>query len=163
VAGLREGRLHAAVMMQPSKQAARGIRFETLRSYPIQVAVGPGHRWAGRRTVTVPELRTESLAVYARKEFPDYHDFLARSIGRALKKLRMVEECDSGPSMIAAVEAGRGICACASILAASAGKRLKFITIVPAPRPAVVGIAYPGNRISGSLAAMVETAKTLRF
>jgi DNA-binding transcriptional LysR family regulator len=34
LAGLREGRLQSAFMMQPSKQAGRGVTFEKLRTYP---------------------------------------------------------------------------------------------------------------------------------
>ncbi len=147
LAGLREGRLHAALMMQPTKQAARGITFEKLRTYPIGVAVPANHAFGRRRGVTAQDLLAEPVVAYSRQEYPDYHEFIARTLGAKARKLRITEECDSGSSLIAAVEAGKGICICSSIFTTTTGRRLKFIPLVPAPPPAVVGIAYRARHV----------------
>jgi DNA-binding transcriptional LysR family regulator len=161
LAGLREGRLHAAIMMQPSARAGRGIAFEKLREYPINVAVAPTHPFAERRAVSLEDGRKQPLVVYARKDFPDYHEFIARIIGRGAKKLHIAAECDSGPSLIAAVESGNGICICASIFSATAGKRLRFVPILPPPRPAVVGIAYRHATLAPAVRVFVGVATSL--
>lgn len=140
--GLREGRLQMAVMMQPTKPAARGITFEKLQTYPVGVGVAPGHIFLRRREVTVREIIAEPIVAYSRAEYPDYHEFIGRILGANARKLYIAAECDSGSSLIAAVETGKGICICASIFALTAGRRLKFIPLTPAPPPAVVGIAY---------------------
>jgi len=161
LAGLREGRLHAALMMQPSKQAGRGIAFGELESYPVGVAVAGNHSFARRRRVTLEDACKEPIIAYSRKEYPDYHEFVARSIGPHAKRLNIVAECDSGTSLSAAVESGRGICICASIFAATTGRRLIFVPLYPAPPPAVVGIAHRKEKIASATEALVQTAQSV--
>lgn len=81
LAGLRAGRLQAALMMQPSRPAARGVRFEPLRTYPLGILVPPAHPLARRRAVSVAELMAEPVVVLSRAEYPDYHEFVARIPG----------------------------------------------------------------------------------
>lgn len=161
--GLREGRLQAAFMMQPAKAAARGVTFEWLRTYPITLAVPPDHRFARRRAVAVADVIREPFVAYALKEYPDYHEFVARSLGAAAKQLRVVEECDSGMSLIAAVESGKGVAITSSILADTAGRRLRFVPLIPAPPPAVVGIAYRADGLSLLTRKFVESARGERL
>lgn len=162
LAGLRTGRLHAALMMQPPRQAARGIHFSPLRNYPIGVLVPGGHPFTRRRAVKVRELLAEPFVVFARAEYPDYHEFIARILGKDLRKLRIAEECDSGPSLMTAIAAGRGIGLGASILATAAGRRLRFVPITPAPAPAVVGIASRANSAPPLLRHWIQVAPTGR-
>lgn len=161
LAGLREGRLQAAFMLEPPKQAGRGITFEKLRTYPIAVAVPLDHPFSRRRSVSVQEILAEPLVGYARKEYPDYQQFLACRLGAAVKKPRFAEECDGGTSLIAAVESGKGVCVSASYLGALAGPRLKLVAIVPKPPPAIVGVAYVRSRLTPHLSALVETARSV--
>jgi DNA-binding transcriptional LysR family regulator len=131
-------------MVQPSKQAARGILFEPLRTYPIVVAVPPGHAFARKRSrsVSLKEVLGEPLVTYSRKEFPDYHEMLARTAGPLARRLRIAEECDGVLSLIAAIESGKGVAVTAASLANTAGPRLCYVTLTPSPAPAVVGVAY---------------------
>jgi DNA-binding transcriptional LysR family regulator len=161
LAGLREGRLHAALMMEPSKQAGRGIAFAALRSYPVGVAVAANHPFARRRKVTLEAFREEAIIAYSRKDYPDYHEFLARRLGPISKKLNIVEECDSGASLAAAVGSGKGICVCPSIFAEQAATRLRFVPIDPPPVRAAVGIAHRTPRSSSTIGTLVEIARAL--
>lgn len=160
LAGLREGRLHAALMMQPSKQAGRGIQFEELKSYPVGVAVTPDHPFARRRRVTPEQVCAEPVLGYCRKEYPDYQDFVARSLGSHARNLRVVEECDSGPSLAAAVQSGKGICICASVFATTTGRRLIFVPLHPRAPRAVVGIAHRRRGSEPLTGRLVEIART---
>ena len=161
LAGLRAGRLHAAFMMQPARQAARGITFEQLITYPMVVAVPPDHPFSKRRSVPVAEVLREPLVAYDRKEFPDYHQFLGRTLGAVVKKLRFAGECDGGMSLIAAVESGKGVHVSSSILAKTAGRRLRYIPLAPAPPPTVVGIAYRSTGMLPLTRHLVATARSL--
>ena len=161
LAGLRAGRLHAALMMQPSKQAGKGVTFEKLRTYPIIAAVPPGHSFSRRKTVTVKEVIAEPLVGYARDIFPDYHEFLSRILGPPARKLRFAEECDSGMSLITALESGKGVSVTSSILAKTAGRRLRYIPIAPTPPPAVVGIAYDPRNLTPLTRRFIETARSV--
>ena len=161
LAGLREGRLQAALMMQPPKPSARGVVFEKLRTYPIGVAVPPDHPFCRRRAVPMAELLREPIVAYARKDYPDYHAMLSRCLGANVKRMRLTEECDSGPSLITAVASGKGVVITASVITATAGKRLRFVPLVPPPTPAVVGIAYRAGKLTAPLQALVDTARQL--
>jgi DNA-binding transcriptional LysR family regulator len=159
LAGLREGRLHAALMMQPSKQAVRGLIFEPLRTYPVGVLVPPAHPLARRHGVSKDDAFAEQLVVFSRKEYPDYHEFMERIAGKRVKRLHIAEECDSGPSLMAAVASGKGIAISASVVASAAGARLRFVPLTPAPPPAVVGLAYRTNALTPSTRQLVEVAR----
>ncbi len=161
LSGLREGRLHAALMMQPSNQAGRGIAFGELQRYPVGVSVPADHPFAERRKVTLAEVCQEPVVVYSRTEYPDYWEFVAHRVGQTAKKLNVVEECDSGTSLTAAVKSGRGICICASIFAATTGRALRFVPLDPAPAPAVVGIAHRREPLTPTTAALVQVAQSV--
>jgi len=62
----------------------------------------------------------------------------------------MAEEHESSLSLIAAVEAGRGVALIAQGLESMAGSRLKIRALNPAPAPVVVGVAYRKGKISAA-------------
>jgi DNA-binding transcriptional LysR family regulator len=159
LAGLREGRLHAALMMQPSKQAARDVTFEPLRRYPVGILVPPAHPFVRRRAVSVDDALAEPLVVLSRKEYPDYHEFVARVAGKRMKRLRIAEECDSGPSLMAAIASGKGIAISASIVAIAAGARLRFVPLTPSPPPAVVVLACRSVTPTPPTQSLLEVAR----
>lgn len=145
LSGLLSGKLHAALMVQPSRKSARGIVFEELRTYPIVVAVPPNHPFVRLKKISVREAVEEPLVAYSRGDFPDFHEMLRRIVGPLAKRLRFAEECDGVMSLIAAIESGKGVSIIASSLANAAGKRLRYVPVMPPPLPAVVGLAYrPG-------------------
>lgn len=157
--GLRNGKLHAALMVEPLKKESRGLVFQKLQTYPIVVAVSPAHPWSKRRSLTIAEVVDESLVAYGRKEYPDYHQMLARVLGPKVKRLRFAEECDSGTSLIAAVESGKGPAVSSASLADTAGERLRYVPLTPAPLPVVVGLAYRAELETSLARTFVETIK----
>jgi DNA-binding transcriptional LysR family regulator len=157
--GLREARLDAAFLVKPERKLPRGLVFHALRSHPMVVAVAPGHAFAKRRQVTVAEVLAEPLVAYSRREYPNYHRLLARVLGPRIRKCTLAEECDGGPSLIAAVESGKGVCVVPSFLATTAGRRLRFVALTPSDAPAVVGISYRENKPGLALRILTETAQ----
>jgi DNA-binding transcriptional LysR family regulator len=113
----------------------RGLRFEELRRYPLCVAMATSHPLARRRQVGLPAVAEERLIAYSRAGYPEYHDDLAALIG----KPQIAEEHDSATSLIAAVEAGRGVAIVPQSFACLAGPRLKVRLLTPAPPSLVVG------------------------
>jgi LysR family transcriptional regulator, benzoate and cis,cis-muconate-responsive activator of ben and cat genes len=139
LAGLREGTLHLALMVQPRSDRLRSLRFHELARYPICVAVAPTHRLARGRSLTLAKIATDPLIAYTRAGYPEYHatlDEIFASIGRTPN---VVEEHESFTSLIAAVEAGRGIALVPSCMICMVGPRLKILALIPATRPTIVG------------------------
>lgn len=141
LAGLRNGKLHAALMVEPPKQSARGIKFEAVRRYPIVVAVPVKHSFARKTSVTLEEVVQQPIVAYSRAEFPDYHQMLRRIAGPLTKQLRIAQECDGVMSLIPAIESGKGVTLIASSIVHTAGRRLRYVPVTPAPAPAVIGLA----------------------
>ena len=139
LAGLREDRLHVALMVAPEGRQFRGLRFHELARYPICVGVPPSHRYARQRALTLAKVADEPLIAYSRADYPEYHTELAKMFAPVGHLLVIAEEHDSATSLIAAVEAGHGIALVPSCMACLAGPRLKILPLNPAGVPVIVG------------------------
>lgn len=159
LSGVRERRLHLALLMEPPKPALTGIAFEPLRDFPIMIATSPGHRLARKRQVTIAEVLREPIVALSRREYDDYHALLGRIFGSEADRLRIVEECDSGMSFIAAIEAGRGIAITISAIRDSAGRRVRLLPLTPSPPPATMGVAYARDGMTALASAFLQEAK----
>jgi len=159
---LREGRLDAALTVE-SEGKQPGLAFEKLRSYPVCVALGPKHRLVRASRIDVAELKDERLIVYSREEYPEYHQWLNGLFGRAIQRLlKNAEEHDSGTSLIAAVEAGRGVAIVASVFSSVAAPRIQLRELQPSPAPLVVGVAYHARRLGPIARQFVRTLTNLK-
>jgi DNA-binding transcriptional LysR family regulator len=84
--GLREGHLQIALLVRPPPAMLRELRFAELTSDALCLAVAPGHPLARRRAVTLAEVAREPLITYSRKEYPEYHESLAKLFTAAKSK-----------------------------------------------------------------------------
>ena len=139
LAGLRDNRLHVALMVAPAGKELRGLRFHELARYPMCVALAPGHRLARSRSLSLSKIAAEPLIGYSRADYPEYHAALAKIFAPSGRTPTIVEEHDSVTSLIAAVESGRGIALVPSALTCMVGARLKILSITPSLAPIVVG------------------------
>ena len=104
IAGLHDGSLDLALMQKPRSVAAGGMVFETVKTYPICVAMAKNHPLAKRRRLTTGDLANQSLAVLRKRDYGDYHDLLDRVFSSETAIPRFAIECDGSSSLIAAVE-----------------------------------------------------------
>jgi DNA-binding transcriptional LysR family regulator len=153
--GLRHACLDLGLLVHPPKPALRGLRFEELRRYPLCVAMAASHPLARRRRVTVPAVAEERLIAYSRTGYPEYHDDLVALIA----KPQIAEEHDSATSLIAAIEAGRGVAIVPQCLACLAGPRLKLRPLTPPAPTFVVGAVRRDGTVSPAVAAFLNAAR----
>lgn len=139
LAGVRDGSLHVALSVKPARSALGGLRFEELARYPMCVAIAPTHPLASGKTLSIARVAGEPLVGYTRGEFPEYATRMEELFAKAGAKPKPAEEHDSVTSLMAAVEAGRGVAIVPSCMACFAGPRLTIIPIAPPPQPTVVG------------------------
>ena len=140
LAGLRAGKLHVALMVQPARKMLRGLQFRELARYPICAALPPNHPLARSKTVSFEQLAREPLIAYSRHDYPEYHEMLEQLFGK--QKPRIIEEHDGVTSIIAAVESGRGIALVPQCVQSLAGPRVTVVPLEPAPEPIPVGAAW---------------------
>ncbi len=142
LAQLGEKKLSVALTVRPPARLLRGLRFEELARYAMCAAVAPNHPLARLKFVTVEQVSREPLIAYSRKEYPEYHEQTARLFAAVGRQPRLTGEHDGITSLIAEVEAGRGVALVPSCVACMAGPRLKLLPLRPAPPLIPVGAVW---------------------
>ena len=158
--GLREGQLHLAFLVRPTRGMLRGLRFEELARDPLRLASAPDHPFARKRFVTLAEAVREPIIAYSRKQYPEYHELLTNLFAASKNKPRIVEEHDSVTSLIAAVEAGNGVALAPESLACISGPRLKLVPFSPPVDPLIVGAAWPTRGLGATAERFLRCAKS---
>ena len=143
VAGLRNGTLELAVVVQPTGEHSAGIEFESLRTYLWCVALIAAHPFARLKSIALKKLAAESVVSLDRKVYSEYHRRLERLFASISSKPRIVVACDSISSFILEVEAGRGIALMPTFVKLIAGKRLLCRPLTGTTETMPVGIARP--------------------
>jgi DNA-binding transcriptional LysR family regulator len=139
---LLERKLDVALGVKPAGRMWRGAVFEELANYPLCCAVAMSHPLANKRAIPARQIKEERLIGYSRDEYPEYHAWM-REIFRPFGFDPVVaEEHDSVTSLIAAVEAGRGVAVAPMSLRCLAGPRLKLLPFQPQLPPIVIGVMY---------------------
>ena len=143
--GLQNGTLELAIMPQTTRKQTPGIEFEVLRTYPICVALAPTHPLARLKSIPLEKLANEPIVGFSRQDYPAYFPFIERIFLPLGVKPRIAVECDSGSSIITAVETGRGITVTIPVLKIVSGKRLAFRPIAGVHEEILVGISRATN------------------
>jgi DNA-binding transcriptional LysR family regulator len=141
IAGLRDGTLEVAIMVQPISEQTAEIEFETLHSYVWCVALSRGHPLARLKSIPLEKLAGERLVILSRKSYSEYHRILKLIFAPVSDKPRIAMECDSESSLFMEVEAGRAIALVTTIAKLAAGKRLVYRLLTGTMEAQAVGIA----------------------
>jgi len=141
IAGLRNGTLELAIMVEPIGEQTVGIEFEVLRTEGLCVAMSAAQPLARLKSIPLERLADEPLVGLSRKGYPEYYDYLDRIFAPIHAKPRIVVECDSMSSLIAEVEAGRGISLASPTFKLVFGKRLLYRALTGTTATVSVGIA----------------------
>lgn len=157
--GLRDGKLHLALLVQVSQKVLAEFIFEELQRHAVCVAVHPAHPLARARKVGLEQVAKERLIAFTLADYPEHHAWIADLFAPLNCPPQIVEEHDSVTSLIAAVEAGRGVALVSQLLECLAGPRLKIRPLQPAPSPLVVGIAYHKGNNSTATVNFIAAAK----
>jgi len=160
--GLRDGKLHVALLIQLSPKVLDGLVFEELLRYPVCVAVNPAHPLARARKVSLEKIAPERLITYTLADYPEYHAWLSDLFAPLKLAPQIAEEHDSATSLIASVEAGRGVALVQQGFDCLTGPRLKVRPLAPAPPPFVVGVAYREKDNSFVTANFIAAARNAK-
>lgn len=157
--GLRDEKLHVALMIQTSPKVMDGLVFEELRRYAVCVAAHPSHRLARARQVGLEQVVAERLITYTLADYPEYHAWLSDLFAPQKRAPLIAEEHDSSTSLIASVESGRGVALVQQGFECMAGPRLRIRALTPAPPPFVVGIAYREGSKPAAIGSFIAASK----
>ncbi|HEY5894344.1 MAG TPA: LysR substrate-binding domain-containing protein [Chthoniobacterales bacterium] len=140
--GLRDRKLDVALLVQVSAKVLAEFVFEELRQYAVCVAVHPAHPLARARKVGLEQVARERLIAYTLADYPEHHLWLTELFAPLNRPPQIAEEHDSATSLIASVEAGRGVALVLESFKCFVGPRVKIRPLNPPPPPLVVGIAF---------------------
>jgi len=140
--GLKDGKLHAALIVKVSPKALAGLVFEELERHRVCVALRRAHPLARARKVGLKQVVGERLVAFTLADYPEHQAWIAKLFAPLNRSPEIVEEHDSITSLIAAVESGKGIAVIAQPSNGLASPRLKIRPLQPAPPPLAVGIAF---------------------
>lgn len=157
--GLVEGDLDVALMIKPSEAMPEGLHFEALREFAVCLAMPPGHPLAAARGIGLRQVARERLVAYSREDYPEYHAWLSKLFRRQASKPQISEEHDSATSLIASVEAGRGVALVQQGFECLSGPRLLVRPVHPPPPPFVVGAAWRAGADSALAEAFLAAVR----
>lgn len=136
---LRAGKLHLALMMQPSEELTAGIEFEEIGSYPFFVAMAPGHALSKVKTASLATLENQPLVILDRRKNSEFHRIIKRVF--APRRPNISVESDSVNSLITEVGSGRCVAVVSQLFKEAVGKRLVYRRLIDAGAMMVIGIA----------------------
>jgi LysR family transcriptional regulator, benzoate and cis,cis-muconate-responsive activator of ben and cat genes len=140
VRGLKNGELQLAYMPQVSKRIMSEFTFRELRRFDVCVAMEPNHRLAKTRKVLLEEVANEPVIAFTITNYPEHRLWLMKLFAGLKTTPRIREEHDSVSSLIASVEAGRGVALVLEPFKRFA-PRVKIRQITPPPPPVPFGLA----------------------
>lgn len=140
--GLRNNELDLALMVEQPAAVMRGLHTRELFCYKVSLAVSPVHPLAQKRKIAFAALTEERLIGYTQADYPEFLPWLHGLPWPNKRNPPIAEAHDSVTSLIAAIEAGRGVAIVPDSLACLAGPRLKLIPLTPQPAPFRVMAAW---------------------
>lgn len=157
--GLRERTLDVALIVSVAPLEFAGLTVEEVATYPVRVATHPEHRFTRLRRVRLRDVAREPLVTFSRDEYPEAHRALAKILAPYTRAPNIVAEYDTFVSLIAGVEAGRGVALVFEPAGRLAGERLVLRPLDPEPPPLPISVAYRSERASAMTLGFVAAAK----
>jgi DNA-binding transcriptional LysR family regulator len=163
--GLRRGDIQLALMAHPGRCLPRGFGSQALLDHHYLIALPTDHPLAKRRSLRITEIRNLPLLGYSRSGYPEYsRDILTLLGGKTGGKKQtspFAEEYDSGSSLIAAVQSGRGIALVSEGLSQIAGKGITLIPLQPKKTAVTLCAVWSGKKPPASALPLLEVLREL--
>jgi DNA-binding transcriptional LysR family regulator len=155
---LRAGKLHAALTIRPPPGQTRGLKFETIRRYPVGIICSNASPLARQTAVRPSVVARSDLVVYRAREFPEYHYWVSKFLRMSKDRLMIIQECADVLSVVAAVESGRGVALVGEFITAVVGDRVRFVPFVSDAHFVEVGLLYPQSGFGENIKKLVAAS-----
>ena len=160
--GLRDRSLDVALVVSNSPRDFEGFAVESFGAYPVSVVMSAKHRLARQGAVSLRDLAGEPIIGRCRIGYPEAHAGLLKILEPVTRSPNVVEEYESFASLLAAVEAGRGLSLLVHIRSLIAGKRLVLRPVKPELPLVPLAVAYRPDGLSTAAAAFVAATNAAR-
>ena len=142
----------------PPRKLPRELALTELARYEMCVAVGLKHPLAKAKSVNLNQMASEPIAVYTRKDYPDYHKQIEQAFATVGRPPRIGGEHDGVTSLITAVAAGQGFAIVPSCVSGMAGPCLKLLPLRPTLPPVSIVALWRKDGETESVKAFIAAA-----
>src|SRR5258708_13051136 len=140
---LRAGKVHGALTIRTARGQTGGVKFETIRRYPVGIICSNASPLARQTAVSPSVVARSDLVVYRAREFPEYHYWVSKFLRMSKDRLMIIKDCADVLSVVAAVESGRGVALVGGFITAGVGDRAPFVPFVSDAHFVEAGLVYP--------------------
>jgi DNA-binding transcriptional LysR family regulator len=160
IAGVRDGRLHLAILIPPLKaNALEELHFHELMTIRVCLAVSADHPLAGRKSVSLAEAARERFIGLTPEEYPRYQEYLDALFAKVSEKPNVAEEHDGWSGVFTAVGAGAGVAITSDAFSHASGNRIKILRLTPEPKRVPFGILTRREKLSPATQKFCQCAK----
>jgi DNA-binding transcriptional LysR family regulator len=160
IAGVRDGRLHLAIILYPLKgNALAELQFQELTSGRVNLTVSADHPFARRKSVPLTEAAHEPFIGLVREKYPRYEEYLFAIFARVNDKPRVVEEHDGWSGVFSAVGSGAGVALTSDAFNYAFGDRIKCLRLTPEPKRVTIGIITRKDKLGPAAEKFCQCAK----
>ena len=160
IVGVREGRLHLAIILSPIKgNALAQLQFQELTNGRVTLTVSADHPFARRKSVPLAEAAREPFIGLTREKYPRYEEYLFAIFGRVKDEPRVVEEHDGWSGVFSAVASGAGVALTSDAFNYAFNDRIKRLRLTPEPKRVTIGIITRKGKLGPAAERFCQCAK----
>lgn len=160
IAGVRDGRLHLAIILPPLKaNALEELRFEPLFTGRVCLAVSCDHPFAKKSSVSLADAAREPFIGLTLAEYPRYFEYLHAIFAGVKEKPRVIEEHDGWSGVFSNVASGAGVAITSDAFNYAFTDRIKCLRLTPDPKRVTVGIITRKGKLNPAAEKFCECAK----
>lgn len=162
LSGLRAKRLHAGLTLRPTPGEMRGLKFEALRRYSVGIICANSSPFAHLPAIRPALVPSNKLVGYRAKDFPEYHQWVAKVLGVSKTRVAISQECDGVMSVVAAVESGYAPAVVGEFTTAVAGNRVRYVPFVSKASFMDVGLLFRRSENAENVRNLITATLDLR-
>ena len=160
--GLRCGELDICLSVWSDSESLQDLAVEEIGAYSLLVAAPKMHPFARLRKVPVRDVAKESVLTLFRSSYPWYNSCIARLLSQHNDSFAFAEEHEHAGSVIAAVEAGRGVAIVYDVMARSMAHRVVVRPLTPSPPRAPLVLLYRREGKSPIMDTFIRAARSTK-
>jgi DNA-binding transcriptional LysR family regulator len=162
IRSLRRGELDLCLSVCGAVQELKEFVVTPIDTYGLVAAVSKHHPFVDLSTVSIAELVQQPIISLTQVSHPWFTAYIKDVLSVHSSSYKFVEEHDSDDSVLAAVEAGRGVALLYDVMSHVVGMRLVLKQLSPTPRRAPL-VLFHRPEFRGSFARdLIQAARAMR-
>jgi len=159
---LRRGEVDACLLISGDRAELEEFTVEQIGAYRFLGAVPKEHPLAKMEKIPLREIARQPVISIRRAVFQWYNGYISELLRPFNPSFKAAEEHDRAESVMAAVEAGRGVALFYDVFAPVIGDRLALRDLTPAPPPVPLLLFHRRDRDASLVSSFVKAARAVK-